>query len=279
MNRVRAYRPLEWALPSRPVEREVLSRLPDTDTGYPPLLFVHGIRHSADCFAEHWLPYAAERGFPAYALSLRGHGGSGGRDRLRRTTLRDYVHDVVQAAVDLPRQPVLIGHSLGGLVVAGALARYPALGGVLLAPVAVDHGVGSALALGRRSPLALLRALAGRTIPLRPEWLYAQLAAEAAAGQVARLGEESPLAQYQIVLHRRPGPPLGGAPVLVVGTDEDRLVPAGDVRRTARHYRTEPVFHRGFGHDLMLESRWHEPLDTILSWVRKLPGGTGSEQR
>ncbi|GDY33073.1 alpha/beta hydrolase [Gandjariella thermophila] len=271
MHKVRAYRPLEWALPPRPVEREVISRLPDTETGRPPLLFVHGMRHAAACFDEHWLRHAAERGFPAHAVSLRGHGGSGGRDLLRRATLRDYVHDVIQTAVALPRQPVLIGHSMGGLVVAMALARYPALGGVLVAPVAVDHGLGSALALGRHGPLALLRGLAGRTVPLRPEWLFAQLDGDTATRHMAGLGDESPLAQYQMILHGPPGRPLGGAPVLVVGAGEDRLVPAGDVRRTARYYGTEPVFHRGFGHDLMLETRWREPLDQILSWVAELP--------
>ena len=69
MTRTRAVRPFEWAFPPRPARRELLSMLPEVDTGKPPLLFVHGLAHGAWCFAEHWLPAAAEHGFPAYAVS------------------------------------------------------------------------------------------------------------------------------------------------------------------------------------------------------------------
>ncbi len=67
------------------------------------------------------------RGFPAYAMSLRGHGAQ--RRRRPRPTLRAYAHDVVQVAAGLPRQAVLVGHGAGALVVAHALARYPARAG------------------------------------------------------------------------------------------------------------------------------------------------------
>jgi pimeloyl-ACP methyl ester carboxylesterase len=124
----------EWATPPTPVHREVLSALPAVDTRRPPLLFVPAAGSSAAAFAPVWLPYAAERGFPAYAVSLRGQGGSGGAELRRRTQLRDYAHDVVHAATALPVRPVLVGHGLGALVVARVLARYPARAAVLLAP-------------------------------------------------------------------------------------------------------------------------------------------------
>ncbi len=59
-------------------------------------------------------------------MSLRGHGGS---EAAPEATLRAYVHDVVQVAASLPRQAVLVGHGAGALVVAHALARYPARAG------------------------------------------------------------------------------------------------------------------------------------------------------
>ena len=43
----------------------------------PPLLFVHGSAHAAWCWADHFLPWFAERGWPAHAVSLRGRGRSG----------------------------------------------------------------------------------------------------------------------------------------------------------------------------------------------------------
>ena len=35
----------------------------------------------------HFLDFFAEHGFDSYALSLRGHGKSGGRERLRWTSI------------------------------------------------------------------------------------------------------------------------------------------------------------------------------------------------
>ena len=111
---------------------ELHQRSPAVDDGRPPLLFVHGLGHGAWCW-EHWLGAAADAGYPAYAVSLRGHGGSPGR--LRTARLGEYVDDVVATAESLPRPPVLVGHSLGGLVVQRALARYAARAAVLVSPV------------------------------------------------------------------------------------------------------------------------------------------------
>jgi pimeloyl-ACP methyl ester carboxylesterase len=104
------------------------------DRRQPPTAAAVRARAGAAGYAEVWLPAAAERGFPAHAVSLRGHGASGGAELRARTLLRDYVHDVLQAAVTLPVRPVLVGHGLGALVVARALTRYPARAAVLLAP-------------------------------------------------------------------------------------------------------------------------------------------------
>ena len=55
---------------------EILSRLPKERTTHAPLLFVHGAYTGAWCWDEYFLPYFAERGFEAHAVSLRGHGAS-----------------------------------------------------------------------------------------------------------------------------------------------------------------------------------------------------------
>ena len=122
----------EWSAPVEAVQREVLTSQPLEEVGRPPILFVPGYAHGAWSFAEKWLEHAAGRGYPSYAMSLRGHGESGSASR---TTLRAFVHDVVQVAARLPRQAVLVGHGVGGLAVAQALSRYPARAGVLVAPV------------------------------------------------------------------------------------------------------------------------------------------------
>lgn len=268
--RTRAMRPLDWALPPTPVHREVLSvqpnEVPDDGSERPPLLFVHGMGHGAWCFAEHWLPDAARRGFPAYAVSLRGHGGSGGHRRLGRTLLRDYVHDVLQTAVSLPRPPVLIGHSMGAVVVQMVLDRYPAPAGVLVAPAPLHAGLRSVAAMLRTRPTHALRVLAGGSMPMTADTLFEGLDPATAASYAGRTGRESPLVQYDVALLPRTLGPVR-APVLVVGTPDDRYVPLSELRLTARRFGVEPLLFPGMGHDLMLDAGQDRVLAAILDWV------------
>ncbi|SDM92723.1 alpha/beta hydrolase [Allokutzneria albata] len=259
----RAMRVFDWAFPVPPVQREVLSELPETDTGKPPLLFVHGVGGGAWQFAEYWLKAAAERGFPSYAVSLRCAGGSGGARRRLLTGLRHYVHDVVQTAVRLPRQPILVGHSLGGLVVQRALARYPARAGVLLGSVGAGPEIAGLGVLAVRSPRTLGQALLGRsmTFPERLRFVGAP------RPELLREGPTGALAQCQLLFHRRPPRPLGNPPVLVVGATADRIIPMSSVRATAGHYRTAPRWVDGVGHALMLDSGQDRVLDLVLDWV------------
>ena len=96
---------------------EVISRQPSEPRDAPPILFVHGAWHGAWCWDEHFLDYFSEKGFAAHALSLRGHGSSEGRERLRRVRLRDFLEDVAAVAELLPAPPILVGHSMGGFVI------------------------------------------------------------------------------------------------------------------------------------------------------------------
>ena len=57
-----------------------------SDAHPTPFLFVHGVWHAAWCWAEHFLPCFAQHGYISHALSLRGHGGNEGRERLRWTS-------------------------------------------------------------------------------------------------------------------------------------------------------------------------------------------------
>src|SRR5689334_11348417 len=87
----------------------------------PPLLFIHGSGRGAWVWTEHFIPYFAQNGYSCFALDLRGHGESDGREDLARFRLDDFAGDVANVATelvlrDLPA-PVVIGHSLGGGVI------------------------------------------------------------------------------------------------------------------------------------------------------------------
>lgn len=258
-------RPREWADPPPSVPREVLAVQPDGPATGPPVLFVPGFGQGAWVYAEHWLEHTAGRGFPAYAMSLRGHGASGSAPK---TTARSYVHDVTQVAAGLPRQAVLVGHGAGALVVAMTLARYPAKAAVLVSPV--FGGPVAALVAAARNPLGVLPAVfGGRLRPRRGQLFSRNLPVPEQKAYLARRGRAAARAQWQLIQPGEPEEPVGAPPVLVVGSPEDGLVSRGDLERVARRYEGAPLLFPGMGHDLMLDSRWVEPLDAILDWLEK----------
>src|SRR5687767_268125 len=109
---------------------EVITREPKSQTHETPLLFVHGGWHGAWAWDEHFLPYFADHGFVAHALNLRGHGNIPNPKSLRWTRIKDYVDDVVQVAESITPAPVILAHSMGGLIAQHALTRFHAPAGV-----------------------------------------------------------------------------------------------------------------------------------------------------
>jgi pimeloyl-ACP methyl ester carboxylesterase len=261
----RVMRADEWSDPPAPVTRETVAVQPDGAATGPPVLFVPGFAQGAWVFAEHWLERTAARGFPAYAMSVRGHGASG---TAPKAGLRAYVHDVTQVAAGLPRQAVLVGHGAGALVVAMAMARYPVKAAALVAPV--FGGPRAAVTACARNPLGVLPAAFGaRLRPRRGQLFSSDLPTDEQRAYVARRGRATARAQWQLCQVPAPEEPVGAPPVLVLGSPDDGLVSRADLERVARRYHGAPLLFPGMGHDLMLDARWAEPLDALLDWLEK----------
>lgn len=239
-----------------------------------PLLFVHGAWHGAWCWDEHFLPYFADHGYAAHAISLRGHGFSEMDKSLKLLRLSDYVADVDQAVRDLGEPPVLVGHSMGGLVVQKYLEKGPAAGGVLLASVPVKGVLATTMRIAVRHPLAFAKA--NLTWSLWPIVETPELAREAFFGSemsesdvdrhFERLQDESYLA-YLDMIFRLPRPERVHVPMLVLGAEEDAIFTPHEVAATAAAYGVEPVMFPRMAHDMMLEQGWRSVADTILEWL------------
>ncbi len=256
----------------RTVRCEIVHAGPERDDGRPPLLFVHGVRHAAWCW-ERWQAGLAERGWRSAAVSLRGHGGSDGS--LRGATLRAYVDDVVAAAEGLGSAPVLVGHSMGGILVQRAVHRTPARGLALVAPAPAHSGLGFALTAARRNPRAILPVFLGRPIGFTRRDLLSDGVPDAEADAVvARLGGESALAQFQITAQRRP-PPRAGCPVLVLATPDDRIIPPAYVARTAGFQGVPVNWYPGLQHDVILEPGGDTALAALGDWLDREVLGPG----
>lgn len=157
---------------------EVITSEAQTQVARPtPLLFIHGAWHGAWCWTDHFLPYFSQHGYISHALDLRGHGKSEGAQRLCWSAIAHYVSDVEQVVRQMDEAPVLIGHSMGGLVVQKYLERHEAPAAVLLASVPPSGVLRTTLSIAARHPLALLKANA--TMKLYPIVETPQLTREA----------------------------------------------------------------------------------------------------
>lgn len=245
----------------------------------PPLLFIHGGYCDAWCWAPYFLPWFAARGHRAYALSLRGHGTSGGAATLFLAGLDDYAADVEQVAARLPAPPVLIGHSMGAAIVERLLATHPLRAAALLAPLPPAGLLVVATRLAASGPGYLVNAarleIGGQSADvlrtLRPYYFSADVDADILLEAAAHLGPESTRALIDLSLRLHwQLPERGGTPLLVMGAEGDRICTADDVRATARHHGAEAVLLPGLAHMLMLENDWERPARVIADWLDTL---------
>jgi len=253
---------------------EVISAGRDGATRPAPLVLVHGAWHGAWCWEDTFLPYFAAAGYAVYALSLRGHGRSPGRERLRWMSIADYVADLTAVVEGLPAGPILIGHSMGGLVVQRYLERRAAAAAVLLASVPTSGATAAALRVLRDHPaqfakinLKLSLYPVVETPALARQYLFSpQTPPEIVAAVHPRLQDESYRAFLDMML-RLPRPGRVHTPLRVLGGAGDSIFSPGEVERTARAYGTTATIYPGVGHNLMLEPGWERVAGEILAWL------------
>jgi pimeloyl-ACP methyl ester carboxylesterase len=259
---------------------EVITRQPVGTAKPTPILCVHGILHGAWCWDEYWLPYLAQKGYVASALSLRGHGKSDINGSLRFASVHDYVQDVHQVAQDMQARygthPILIGHSMGGLVVQKYLEKYEVPGAVLLASVPTGGVLRPVLSLLRRYPRHMLYSMV--------TWQYAHLrqdrnfmrhfafSHDMPDSEVdrhrERMGDESFRTFLDMLILALPRPQATKKTrMLVLCAENDTLFSVAQERKTAEAYGA--TFHQvaNTAHDMMLENTWRESVDVVLGWL------------
>jgi pimeloyl-ACP methyl ester carboxylesterase len=69
-----------------------------------------------------------------------------------------------------------------------------------------------------------------------------------------------------------------GCPVLVVTSDDDRMVPARTAHRVAAKYHAPLYMARGHGHFVVREPGWSEPASFIAGWLEREVVKDGSRE-
>ncbi len=246
------------------------------------VLLVHGFAEHSGRYEALMSDFAA-RGFAAHAFDHRGHGRSEGVrchvDRFER-----YLDDVETALAELADastpgpKPLILGHSMGGLIVLALLAqRRPRLAGAVVSAPAL-----AALA-GLPRPLRPLLHLAARVAPrlalpsgLDPNALCRD-------PEVVRRYLEDPLIRLRITLGLAAALQRGaasaaalagkiGVPLLLLHGEADSICPVAasraffaGVSAPGSALRTWP----GLRHETLNEPEREQVLAAIFDWIEK----------
>jgi len=244
-----------------------------------PVIMVHGAFCAGWVFDAFRAPFEAA-GHEVLTPDLRGHGASSGP--VAGVSMLDYAGDIAELAQAQPQPPLLVGHSMGGLVAMLAATRAPVSGLVLLAPSAPWGVAGatmeeaaSAFSLYALGPYWLQAIAPDRTIMEKFSLDRAPRAQRDAAA--ARLTPESGRALWEtlnwwldpFMTTLVPASAIG-APVLALAGGRDLIHPAATVKQTAARLSADFRVLREMSHWLPGEPGWDQAAEICLEW---LPSG------
>ncbi len=254
---------------------EMVTVSADQSAKQSEILFIHGVYHSAWCW-ENFQPYFAEHGYTNHAISLRGHGSSDGAEALAKASFRDYLEDVTSVFDGFDEAPIVIGHSLGGMLIQKLIEQRTVPAAVLVSTPTPKTLRMAGLKLVKKYPTNILRFL----ITLNPDHIYKDRALvralffspgrtdEDLARHLIRLLSEGESRRIFLdVMFQRFTKPFDPVPVLIIGGGEDYTLGIGNFEETARIYDTQPIVLDGLPHDLMLDPRWEDAAGRIVEWL------------
>lgn len=237
------------------------------------ILFVHGALHAAWCW-DRFMEYFPEAGYNCYAFSYRGHGKSEGADELDSFGLDDYVADLSWAIGEMPEPPIVVAHSLGGMMLQRYLGEHPGSvrQAIFLASMPVggttpadqeqlfhEHPRATSIMLdvnqGKEVPADVLKdaIVFGGRISEEDLEPYAHLI-KAESVRIAEDQAQPATDNYDV-----------GVPVAIIGSRGDWMF--ADQSENARAYGVEPIMLDDLCHDMMLDKDWRVAADAVIGAI------------
>jgi pimeloyl-ACP methyl ester carboxylesterase len=250
------------------------------------IVMIHGMWVNGS-YWEHVKTYFEGRGYRCLAPTLRHHDrppGEPPHPDLGRTSLLDYAADLEAELRRLEAPPILMGHSMGGLLAQLLAARGLARAAVLLTPASPAGIVAIRVSVLRSFLSGMLRWGFWRN-PYRQtygEAVYSMLhllPAEARRRIYEGMGYESGRAACEIgfwPLDPRRAARVDAAavncPLLVTGASQDRITPVPIVRKVASRYGALATYREfpDHAHSLLHEQGWEEVAQACASWLEQV---------
>jgi pimeloyl-ACP methyl ester carboxylesterase len=240
----------------------------------PPVLFVPGALNGGWIWEDNFMKFFQQEGFEVHALDFPSHGAP----FLQRQTLglEDYRRHLVNKIASFSTPPMLIAHSLGGLISLQAMHSVPIWAIALLSPVPPDGLLRSMASLAQRSPISFVKMAAIvaearlSKVGSAPVGMFSSTSDADGGIQMAnRLHSESMLALTQALWQPLPKA-TAPVPLHFFGATGDHIIPAHEVRRAAAFYKAPVTIYEGMSHALQVERDWPMIANDILRWVNTL---------
>ncbi len=247
------------------------------------IFMIHGMWNGA-WYWEEFRNFFESKGYSCFTPTLRFHDvdpKEPPHPELGTTSLLDYAADLEHEIRKLDHTPILMGHSMGGLLAQILGSRGLANALVLLAP-APPRGI---MVLKPSSFRGVFSCITKRCFWRKPcrqnynEAVYSTmnlLPAEEQKKAYEKLVFESGRAVFEIglwFLDRHKTSEVDASkvtcPVLVIGGAQDRIVPASVVRKIARKYQGVATYrdYADHAHKVTTEPGWQDIAEDIAAWL------------
>lgn len=253
---------------------------PEIKTHANPIIFVHGMHEGKWVWEGMSDLFCRKYGYSTFRFNLREHKGRGLSSRLGSVDIFDYVADVKRAIAEVTLRykevPILVGHSMGGLLALQAGSEDSLKSLVLIAP-APPKGVKKEI-----PPWALKKSFVSLW---KSAWALffedtIMIGYREMSGRINEW-DKSKRIRYHMRLVPESAKVLRdiifgsidvtadsiAVPVLVVSGSVDDIVPIESSRETAKKYGASFIEMKGNGHLVIFEPGWDEASAKIRHWL------------
>ena len=250
------------------------------------IVMIHGMWGSGDIW-DGYKDYFEAQGYRVIAPTLRLHGEKYraiAPPQLGTVSILDYAADLEKEIRALDEKPIIMGHSMGGLI-AQILASRGLASQLDLLTSAPPAGILALRPSSTRTFLSVLSVWGFWKQPMRLSFSEAKygilglLTPEQQVAEYAKYSFESGQAAFEIAFW-----PLDAnkatfvsskavtCPVLVISGGQDKIVPASVVKQVAKKYRknTDVTYKefKKFAHAIHQQKGWQEIAVYVLDWIK-----------